>query len=97
MTDWIYTNNISEEDRTYVFERDRKYIVKHPHGGVYNKFIYIERHSTSPNHHYFLDENGDTTILHISFRYYSLGRILARALPDKVPEDIKLNEIALFI
>jgi hypothetical protein len=97
MSDWIYKINISEEDRTHVFTPFCEYIVKHPHGGVYNKFIYIGRHPTSHNHHNFLDENGDTTILHVSFRYYSLGRILARTLPDKIPEDIKLNEIALFI
>jgi hypothetical protein len=97
MTEWIYKADVSEEDRTNVFERGREYIVKHPLGGVYGKFVYIEPHSISQNHHNFLDKNGDTRLLHIDFRFYSVGRILSRSLPDKIPEDITLNEIALFI
>jgi hypothetical protein len=97
MSNWIYKTDVSEEDRTNVFERHREYIVKYPHGGIYGKFVYIEPNSNSQNHHNFLDENNDKRTLHVGFRFYSLGRVLSRALPDKIPEDITLNEIALFI
>jgi hypothetical protein len=63
----------------------------------YKKLIYREPHELSENHYRFIDKLGSIHILHKSFIYYSVGRILVEALSKKIPNDDILNEISLYL